>query len=580
MSNIDPYVRRAAEDYNRAKRAASMRRLWSSVTGQNISLIAFEDLKKTVGLVSQHYRGVQPVPLDKIIGSLNRSEDFDRAFMPTQYHSRKKWVSVDSAHLEGITLPPVSLYRVGDAYFVVDGHHRVSVARQQGQTFVDAEVVEVQSRVPVTADLTVDDLDLLGAYRQFLEQTKLDALRPEADVRLSMPGNYAKLLDHIRVHKYYAEVEQSTELTWEQAVAHWYDMVYLPLILTIRQNHVLDEFPGHTEADLYLWIIEHAYYLSQKLGQQPASIEVAKDYVRRFGRRQSRLVNRVWRALRDRFVPDSLESGPSAGMWREERVEGVENQHLFRDILVAVTGAESGWLALNQAAEIARKENSVLRGLHVSPSSDEQALAYGRQVLQEFSLRCTRLGVRSTTTMATGPVDQEIVEAARWSDLIVINQRKVHGQWTHRPLGTIFQTVAAQAARPILAVPGVDVSPLHKVVLAYDGSPKAREALFVLRHLLSCWQVEGSILAVESPRTSRESLEQAWEYVNQCGCAQVTTRFEQGPVAETVLRVMKEEQADLLLLGGYGYGPLIKAVLGSTVDRVLREAWFPVLICR
>ncbi|MHB0857228.1 MAG: universal stress protein [Anaerolineae bacterium] len=580
MADTELFKRRAREDYNRAKRAASMRRLWSSVTGQNINLIPFEDLKKTVGLVSQRYRGVQPVPVDKIIGSLNRSEDFDRAFLPTQYHSRVKWVSVDSAHLGGISLPPVSLYRVGDAYFVVDGHHRVSVARQQGQTFIDAEVIEVQSRVPVTADLRLDDLDVLGAYRQFLEQTKLDVLRPDADVRLTMPGNYAKLLDHIRVHKYYAEIEQSTELDWEQAVAHWYDTVYLPLVLTVRRNRVLDEFPGHTEADLYLWIIEHAYYLSQKLGQQPASLEVAKDYVRRFGKRQGRLANRMFRAVRERFVPDSFEPGPPPGMWREERVESGESPHLFRDILVTVTGAESGWLALSQAAEIARKEESVLRGLHVAPSDDEQALAYGRQVLQDFSFRCTSLGVKSTTSMATGPVDQEIVEHARWSDLVVINQRKVHGRWTHRPLGTIFQTVAAQAARPILAVPGAEVTPLRKVVLGYDGSPKAREALFVLRHLITCWHVEGSILAVESTRTNRESLDQAWEYVNQCGCAEVATRFEEGPVAETILRVMAEQEADLLLLGGYGYGPLIKAVLGSTVDRVLREAWFPVLICR
>jgi len=115
-----------------------MRRIWAQVTGQNNNLIPFEDLRKTLGLINQRYRGVQPVPLDQIIGSLGRSNDFDRVFLPTQRHSQRKWISVDSAHMEGVTLPPVQLYKVGDAYFVVDGHHRVSVARQKEQAFIDA----------------------------------------------------------------------------------------------------------------------------------------------------------------------------------------------------------------------------------------------------------------------------------------------------------------------------------------------------------------------------------------------------------------------------------------------------------
>lgn len=579
MYKLDSVLSRAREDFGQALRAASMRRLWANLTGRNDHLIPFEDLRKTLGLISQHYRGVQPVPLDKIVGSLGRSGDFDRVFLPTQKHSRSKWLSVDTAYIEGVTLPPVSLYKVGEAYFVVDGHHRLSVARQKGQTFIDAEVIEVQSRVPVTADLTVKDLDVLAAYRDFLEQTKLDTLRPEQDVRLTMPGDYLRLLDHIRVHKYFVDREESRELSWEEAVAHWYDLVYTPLVQTIRKRKLLNEFPGHTEADLYLWIIEHAYYLSQKLGQSIAPWEVAKDFVVRFGRSPHRLVERLKHRVRGLIVPEELEPGPPAGVWREERVESSEAQHLFRDILVTVTGAESGWRALTQAAEFARREDSVLRGFHVAPSASEEALAYGRQVLEEFTFRCNGLGVQSTTSLAVGEVAQKIIERARWADMVVINQRIVHGRWAERPLGTIFQTVAAQAARPILAVPGTNVTPLKKVLLAYDGSPKSREALFVLRHMVGCWQVEGTLLAVEGGHTSREMLDQAWRYVQETGGPPVPTRYELGAPGEVILRVMEEEKADLLLLGGYSYQPLIKVLLGSAVDRVLREAWFPVLIC-
>ena len=124
---------RAREDYTKAQRSARLRRLWANLTGQNVGLVPYEDLKRTLRFTTQRYRGLEAVPLDKIIGSLGRSRDFDRAFLPTQRHSRSKWLSVDSAMLSGVSLPAVSLYKVGDAYFVVDGHHRVSVSRQKGR---------------------------------------------------------------------------------------------------------------------------------------------------------------------------------------------------------------------------------------------------------------------------------------------------------------------------------------------------------------------------------------------------------------------------------------------------------------
>jgi len=579
VSGPDARLHSARDDYNQAKRQATLRRIWAQVTGQNNNLIPFEDLRRTLGLINQRYRGVQPVPLDKIIGSLGRSHDFDRVFLPTQKHSQRKWLSIDSAHLEGVYLPPVQLYKVGDAYFVVDGHHRVSVARQKEQAFIDAEVTEVQSRVPVTADLTADGLDVLAAYRHFLDDTRLDVVRPEQDIRLTMPGDYARLLDHIRVHKYFVETEQSRELSWEQAVTHWYDHVYAPLVQTIRRYRLLRDFPGHTEADLYLWIIEHAYHLSRRMNQELPPSEVAADFASRFGHGPRRIWQRVRRFIVNLLVPEPLGAGPRAGSWREERVEAREAEHLFPNILTTLTGAETGWRAVAQAAEFARREESVLHGLHIATSEDEAAQAYGRRVLDEFTFRCGSLGIKSSTSLAVGDVAAHIIERSRWVDMVVINQRRVHGRWAERPLGTIFQTVAEQAMCPILAVPGTRVMPMRRALLAYDASPKAREALFVFKHLMTCWKIGGVILTVEGGRADREELDLAWQYVQQAGVT-VSTRYEEGPADQAILRVIEEEEADLLLMGGYGYQPLLKAFLGSTVDRVLREAWFPVLICR
>jgi nucleotide-binding universal stress UspA family protein len=193
--------------------------------------------------------------------------------------------------------------------------------------------------------------------------------------------------------------------------------------------------------------------------------------------------------------------------------------------------------------------------------------------------RSQSLGIQATANMAYGDIADEIIERARWADLVVINQRRVHGQWAERPLGSIFQVVATQSARPVLAVPGTRLVPMRKALLAYDGSPKAQEALFLFRHILTHWGLEGTILTVESSDGDREMLDQAWEYVHAAK-ANVSTRLERGAAANVIARVMGEEEANLLLMGGSGYQPILRAFLGSTVDRVLRVAWFPVLICR
>ena len=218
---------RSQHEFTEILQRARWRRFLNRRLGREKALLPYEEVKQRIGLREQSYRGLQPVPLDRIVGSLGRSGDFDRIFRPIQRNLESKWVSVNSASSAGVRLPPISLYRVGDAYFVVDGHNRVSVARQQGQAFIDAEVIEVSSRVPVTADLTLDDLDSLAAYRAFLDETRLDILRPDQSVRLSMPGDYTRLREHIRTHKYFVETETSRELTPDEAVAHWYDYVYV-----------------------------------------------------------------------------------------------------------------------------------------------------------------------------------------------------------------------------------------------------------------------------------------------------------------------------------------------------------------
>jgi hypothetical protein len=203
------------------------------------------------------FRGVQAVPLDKIVGSVDRYRDFDRMFLPTQSHTSERWRKISRARYQDISLPPVLLFKVGEVYFVVDGNHRVSVAREAGQEYIDAEVREVISRVPVTADVGADDLECLEERVQFLERTQLDRLHPEAVIKPTIVGGYDRLIEHIAVHCYFMGIDQGRSPSEEEAVNDWYDTLYRPVVEVVRETGVLDEFPGRTETDLYLWIMDH-----------------------------------------------------------------------------------------------------------------------------------------------------------------------------------------------------------------------------------------------------------------------------------------------------------------------------------
>jgi len=253
--------RQAASDFQRARWRSFLRSAWAFLSGQENQLLSYDEVREKLHIGGMVYRGMQSVPVEKIIGSVNRYHDFDRAFLPTQTHTQDRWQSISRAFYQDVNLPPVQLYQVGEVYFVTDGNHRISVAREHGVLYVDAEVRECDVRVPITPDLRPEDLLILGEQVEFLERTQLDQLRPEADLHLTILGGYGRLLEHIAVRRYFLGLEWSRHFPEGEAVTNWYDLVYLPLAQIIREQEVLKEFPRRTEGDLYLWIMDHKHYL-------------------------------------------------------------------------------------------------------------------------------------------------------------------------------------------------------------------------------------------------------------------------------------------------------------------------------
>src|SRR5215217_4245784 len=180
----------ARSDFQRARFKAFMNRVWGALSGQPSSLLSYDEIKEKLHVGGPIYRGMQTVRVDQIAGSLNRYHEFDRVFLPKSDDLAQRWQSVNRAFYQEISLPPVVLYKVGEVYFVVDGHHRVSVARRQGQLYIEAEVRECATRVNITPNIRTEDLEILGNKVNFLERTSIDDLIPEVNIKLTIPDGF------------------------------------------------------------------------------------------------------------------------------------------------------------------------------------------------------------------------------------------------------------------------------------------------------------------------------------------------------------------------------------------------------
>ncbi len=284
---------KAQADFERARFRSFFHSLRAYLTGDNNTLISLNDVRKKLRLQKQIYRGLQEVPVAHIIGSENRFADFDKYFLPRNDHSRSRWKAVYSAWYTEKKLPPVVLYKVGDSYFVQDGNHRVSVAKQKDIKYIDAEVIEIETKIPIASDLNWRTLAIKAEYSDFLEKTKLDELRPQQQIEFSTIGCYQKLIDHIAVHRYYMTEQNNTEVSWSDAVCDWYDNVYCWIRDIIRKHNILNDFTKRTESDLYLWIIEHQFYLSKERNEQIDMEEAALSFKDNYSERPGKHFKKI-----------------------------------------------------------------------------------------------------------------------------------------------------------------------------------------------------------------------------------------------------------------------------------------------
>src|SRR6266511_3868835 len=255
-----------------ARSKALLAALLDLIRRQPPDMLALADVRAGLNIRGQRALGRQSVPLTHIIGSEGRYHDFDRRFLPRTDMMQQRWSSIERVMVQGQALPPVDLYKISDVYFVRHGDHRAAVARYLDYAEIDAEVTELLVDVPLTPALSVRTLLLKQEYSDFLEWTNLHALRPDERIEFSELGGYLDLVRHINVHRYALAREQNRAIDRDEAVASWYDAVYLPRVHMIREQKLLKRFSHRTEADLYRWMVEQQQTLTAAAPLSPGSL--------------------------------------------------------------------------------------------------------------------------------------------------------------------------------------------------------------------------------------------------------------------------------------------------------------------
>ena len=282
MSELYPTPETQGE-WQQARRAAFAQDVLTAFTRRPNNLLSFEEVRQKLCLHNVRYLGLQDIPLDHIVGSVGRYQDFTRAFFPRQEGMEGRWQRIARLVTTGGGLPPIELYKVGQAYFVRDGNHRVSVARQHKAPAIQAYVWEYETRVPLGPDTDVDDLLCKAAHVAFLERTDLDRLCPQLHLELTQPDGYEDLLGEIEDCQQELSRAEKREVPLDEASAWWCRRYYAPIAQIIRQREILQEFPGRTEADLYLWLRRNQEELETRYGHQVLIEEAAIDLAQRFG---------------------------------------------------------------------------------------------------------------------------------------------------------------------------------------------------------------------------------------------------------------------------------------------------------
>ena len=249
--------------FDRERRRRALSRLASRMRfeADDVShMLPFEEVVGALGATSRASVGERVIPLESIVGTVDRRRgDFDRSFRPSP-NTRGRWERIAEARKRGEAMPPIDVFKIGDLYFVQDGHHRVSVARAMGDTDINANVVEVRTKLGANRSLQMSDLPLKAHERVFHERVPLPASARER-IQLSDEWRYAQLANLIESWGYRASLERERLMGRAEMALTWFREEYEPMVEMLREEGLGG---GGTETERYLRVVMLRFLLLQR----------------------------------------------------------------------------------------------------------------------------------------------------------------------------------------------------------------------------------------------------------------------------------------------------------------------------
>lgn len=286
-----------AFDRERRRRALSRLAARMRFEGDDTAhMLPFEEVVAALGATSRHAVGERVIPLDAIVGTVDRRRgDFDRAFRPSA-GTRGRWERIAEARKRGEELPPIDVFQIGDLYFVQDGHHRVSVARAMGDKDINAHVIEVRTKLGAGRELRMRDLPLKAHERVFHERVPLPREARER-IQLSDEWRYAQLATLIESWGYRTSVDDGRVLDRRELARRWFAEEYEPTVALLREAGIGG---GGTETERYLRVAMLRFLLLQRHDLTPEDAERLAGEVKRPGAAaEDTMTHQIIKEMRD-----------------------------------------------------------------------------------------------------------------------------------------------------------------------------------------------------------------------------------------------------------------------------------------
>ncbi|MAT40800.1 MAG: hypothetical protein CL609_00550 [Anaerolineaceae bacterium] len=572
----------ALQDFYSAQRHAAVDEVVSRLTGAPSEMLQYEDIRRRFRVMESSERVLKDIPLDAIVGSVSRQNDFTRKLHPLNPTSKERWAKVKTLveTMEG--LPPIEVYQVGETYFIIDGHHRASVARELGYTNIEAYVRPVSIRVPIKPDDDLEDLILKSEYADFLSKTGLDETYPQAELLGTLPEAYPFLLEQIALHQHLVNQKGRHHLDFKEAAQDWYENVYFPVIKIIRNRNLMRKFSDRTEIDLYYWIMDYQFRREQELGWELNPRDAVENltfyYSRTLGDRLARLKKKILNLL----IPEPLEPPLPPGFWRQNRRTPEETkQSLFDTILVTLPEWDQTWKAMLVAIFLAKNDHAVINGLTII-KDDVPILSPQLQPIRErFQKICQKAGVEGKLAMEHGKVTRVIYERSFWVDLTIVPLNHPAPLDILHRLRSGTRTLIRRSASPVLFVPSDAPNEIHSILVAYGGGRLSDEALYMAAYLCIRFTMDLTIISIgKNNEESHQYIQRAKKYLESIQFSDVTYLEKTGDPSQNILSTSEEIKCDAILMGGYESGIFKELLFGSTVDQVLNKTNRLVMICR